>query len=314
MAGTVTAYAGFDPEADCKKLRSAMKGLGTDEKAIIAVICYRSNDQRQELKLKYKSMYGKDLVEEIKGELSGDFEKVILGLMMPLADFDAYSIKLAVKGLGTDEKALVEVLCSRSNEEMQAMKASYKKLYKKDMEKAVASDVSGDFKRILVSLICGHREPDGPVDQARAAADAQDLYKAGEKQWGTDESAFNAILATRSYAHLKAVFDEYEKISKKKIEGALVSEMSGDLLDAYLALVGCVRSRHDYFAGQLHRAMKGIGTDEDTLTRVMVSRCEIDMEQIKRAFKDKYGKTLYSFIKDDTSGDYEKSLLALCRD
>lgn len=43
--------------------------------------------------------------------------------------------------------------------------------------------------------------------------------------------------------------------------------------------------------------MKGIGTDEDTLTRVMVSRCEIDMEQIKRAFKDKYGKTLYSFIK-----------------
>ena len=66
-------------------------------------------------------------MDDLKGELSGDFEKVILGLMMSQPDYDAYSIKEAVKGLGTDEKALVEVLCSRSNEELQAMKASYKK-------------------------------------------------------------------------------------------------------------------------------------------------------------------------------------------
>ena len=63
----------------------------------------------------------------MKSELSGDFEKVILGLMLTPAEYDAQSIKDAVKGLGTDERALVEVLCSRSNEELQAMKASYKK-------------------------------------------------------------------------------------------------------------------------------------------------------------------------------------------
>ena len=36
-----------------------MSYVGTDEKALIEVICYRSNAQRQELKLKYKSMYGR---------------------------------------------------------------------------------------------------------------------------------------------------------------------------------------------------------------------------------------------------------------
>lgn len=314
MAGTVTQYANFDPEADCKKLKSAMKGLGTDEKAIIAVICYRSNEQRQELKLKYKTMYGKDLVDEIKGELSGDFEKVILGLMMTPADFDAYSIKEAVKGLGTDEKALVEILCSRSNAEMQAMKASYKKLYKKEMEKAVASDVSGDFKRILVSVITAHREEDGPVDQAKAAADAKALYEAGEKQWGTDESTFNAILCSRSYTALRAIFDEYEKISKKTMEQAIKGEMSGDIEKACLAIVQCSRDPAGFFSEQLYRSMKGAGTDENTLNRIMVSRSEKDMETIKTAFAAKYKKSLYSFIKDDTSGDYERSLLALCRD
>ena len=73
-------------------------------------------------------------MDELKSELSGDFEKVIVGLMMSQADYNAYSIKEAVKGLGTDEKALVEVLCSRSNEELQAMKASYKKCGSRGIE------------------------------------------------------------------------------------------------------------------------------------------------------------------------------------
>ena len=72
-------------------------------------------------------MLVQDLVDELKGELSGDFEKVILGLMMPPADYDAFCVKEAVKGLGTDERALTEVLCSRTTEQMDAMKASYKK-------------------------------------------------------------------------------------------------------------------------------------------------------------------------------------------
>ena len=52
-----------------------------------------------------------------------------------------------------------------------------------------------------------------------------------------------------------------------------------------------------YFAEQLHWSMKGFGTDEKTLTRVMVSRCGIDLEDIKKTFLETYRKTLYSFIK-----------------
>lgn len=35
----------FDPVADAKNLRKAMKGFGTDETALIDVICRRSNEQ-----------------------------------------------------------------------------------------------------------------------------------------------------------------------------------------------------------------------------------------------------------------------------
>ena len=50
------------------------------------------------------------------------------------------------------------------------------------------------------------------MDMAKATKEAGELYAAGEKQWGTDESKFNHILATRSYPQLRATFDEYIKV------------------------------------------------------------------------------------------------------
>ena len=61
--------------------------------------------------------------------------------------------------------------------------------------------------------------------------------------------------------------------------------------------VKSVRDRPSYFAEKLYKSMKGAGTDEHTLTRVMVTRSEIDMVQIKQRFQEHYGKTLASFIK-----------------
>lgn len=292
-----------------------MKGLGTNEKALIEVLCYRSNEQRQELKSKYKTMFGRDLKSDLKSELSGNFEKVMVGLLKEPADFDAYCIKKAVQGAGTNERALVEILCSRTNKEIEAIKASYQTMYQKDMEKAVGSDVSGNFKNILMSLMTASRdpEPEEDVNEEEAATEAQALYNAGEGKLGTDESIFNMILGSRSYSMLRAIFKAYEKISSKSIEQAIKSETSGDLERAYLAIVQCSKDRIEYFADQLYKSMKGMGTDDQTLIRVMVSRCEVDLEDIKTSFQQKHSKTLHSFIEGDASGDYRRCLLALCR-
>ena len=41
---------------------------------------------------------------------------------------------------------------------------------------------------------------------------------------------------------------------------------------------------------------QGAGTNDDQLIRCVVSRCEVDMVEIKQAFQSRYGKSLKSFI------------------
>ncbi|KDR15476.1 annexin B9-like [Zootermopsis nevadensis] len=308
---TVTPVASFSPRQDAEILRKAMKGFGTDEKAIISILANRTNSQRLEIAVQFKTLYGKDLISDLKSELTGRFEDVILSMMTPLPQFYARELHDAISGIGTNETTLIEILCSTSNREIHAIRAAYERTYRSSLEKDLSGDTSGNFRRLLVSLCTGNRDESSTVDQAGAVQDAQSLLRAGELQLGTDESTFNAILCSRSYPQLQQIFSEYQRLTGHDFEKAVKNEFSGDIETGLLAIVKCVRNKPAFFAERLYESMAGMGTKDRALIRIMVTRCEVDMVDIKNAFQARYGKTLESFISEDTSGDYKKCLLAL---
>ncbi|KAK9532621.1 hypothetical protein VZT92_009996 [Zoarces viviparus] len=309
--GTVTEAAGFNAEADVQSLREAMKGAGTNEEAVTKVLAYRTNAQRQRIKEAYKQSVGKDLADDLSSELSGNFRCVVLGLLMLPPVYDAYELKTAIKGAGTEEACLIDILASRTNAEIKTINELYKKQHGSTLEDAVCGDTSGMFQRVLVSLLTAGRDESDKVDEAQAVLDAKDIYEAGEARWGTDEVKFLTVLCVRNRNHLLRVFEEYQKISGRDIEDSIKREMSGCLEDVFLAIVKCIRDKPAFFAERLYKSMKGLGTTDSVLIRIMVARAEIDMLDIKAQFLKMYGKTLYSFIKGDTSGDYRTILLQL---
>lgn len=295
-----------------------MKGLGTDEGAIIEVLTQRSNAQRQQILKAYKSHYGRDLLADLKSELSGSLAKLILGLMLTPAQYDAKQLRKAVEGAGTDESTLIEIMATRNNQEIAAINEAYQQAYHKSLEDDLSSDTSGHFKRILVSLALGNRD-EGPENLTQAHEDAKVVAEtlkladvASNDSSDSLETRFLSILCTRSYPHLRRVFQEFVKMTNHDVEHAIRKRMSGDVRDAFVAIVRSVKNKPAFFADKLYKSMKGAGTDERTLTRIMISRSEIDLLNIRGEFIDLFDKSLYHMIEKDTSGDYCKALLALC--
>ncbi|XP_076018945.1 annexin A6 isoform X3 [Genypterus blacodes] len=310
--GTIVDAPDFDPTADGESLYNAMKGMGSDKDAILDLVTSRSNAQRQEVISAYKCSFGKDLIDDLKYELTGKFERLIVSLMRTPAYHDAKEIHDALQGAGTNERCLMEVLVSRNNQQIRDMVAAYRDSYGSDMEEDVIGDTSGHFKKMLIVLLQGTREESGVVNADLVDQDAQDLFAAGEEQWGTDEAKFIMILGNRSVTHLRMVFDAYEKIAEVSIEDSIKSELSGDFERLMLSVVQCIRSVPMFFARRLYMSMKGLGTADDTLIRIMICRSEIDMLDIRECFRLRYEKSLYNMIKEDTSGDYKRTLLNLC--
>ena len=123
-----------------------MKGFGTDETTLIDILCKRTSQQRQEIAVSYKSGYGKDLLKNLESELRGEFERLFKSLMRTPAQLEAkdlmnamdvcrffvmflkeiFKLNIFLKGIGTNEAALVDIICTKSNQEMVELKSAFR--------------------------------------------------------------------------------------------------------------------------------------------------------------------------------------------
>jgi len=308
LGGTSQLLTPDEVSKACKKLRDAMKGLGTDEDALISVLGKYPPIQMNQISIGYKANYGKSLESAVDSETSGNFGKLCIALSKSILDFDVYCLHDAIAGLGTDEDCLIEILVGRTNADIQAICKAYKEKYRNSLENDIRGDTSGYFRRLLVALIQGKR--DETNNQYDVKADVEALYRAGEGRMGTDESAFISILCGRSDVHLRQVFAQYQKKYSHSVEKAVKNEFSGDIKKALISLVKSITNRNEYIAEQFENSMKGLGTKDNKLIRLTVRyRDPAIIKPIKDAYQTMYGKSLKKRIEGDTSGDYRKLLL-----
>jgi hypothetical protein len=289
-----------------------MEGLGTDEATLIKVISNRTGRQRQQIKVQYKATYGRDLIEDIKKECHGKLEEAFVALFKDPVEYDVDALREGMKGLGTNEDTLIEIIASRSPQQLLAIKNLYKQKYNRDLEDDIKKETHGTLEHILITLLQGRRSVNTNPDQNACAAIAKEILNAGEAKLGTDESVFNKYFGSLSPYELCCVAQHYHKLTGHTILEAIEKEFVGDSKKAFKSIVYATLSPSEYFATRVHDALKGLGTKDHHLMRVLITRDEIDMPQIKQYYKQLYGKDMVEAIKNDISGDYQKLMVELC--
>lgn len=146
---------------EAQKLFDGGEGkLGTDSALFRTVFCTRSWAQLgATLKVYNKQRDGGDIETALKGELSGNTQKLYLAMAryaIDPASYFANILKKCVEGLGTVDERLVYTIVLQAEVNLADVKRAYMTLFGETLATEVAGDTSGDYKKTLLKIIQGN--------------------------------------------------------------------------------------------------------------------------------------------------------------
>ncbi|OJI98750.1 hypothetical protein ASPVEDRAFT_25603 [Aspergillus versicolor CBS 583.65] len=307
-----TAIGDFRREADA--LRKAMKGFGTDEKALVQVLSKLDPLQVASVRATYSSHIRRDLYADVKSETSSYFRQGLLAIIDGPLHHDAASARDAVQGAGTKEWLLNDILLGRSNADLNAIKSTYNQIYHRSIERDVDDDLSFKTKTLFSHVLRAARSDETKqVNYPALQSEAQHIHSATASRMVNNADEVSAIFARSSNNELKALSHAFQQRYHVSLETHIEKEFSGHMKDALLHMLRTALDPAMRDAINLEECMKGMGTKDERLV-VRVVRVHWDRQHlanVKAAYKHKYKQDLLQRVKGETSGDYQRLLIAL---
>ena len=243
---------------------------------------------------------------------NNSFGQALQYLALGPVEAECRMLKKAVDGLGTNEVMLYSILCGRSNDDMQLLKKTYYKLYTDDLASKMSGEVGGDMKQILLSSVQAAEEEFDPGyhTEDKAKEDAEEIYKAGQGRWGTNEAKMAKIVVLSPPKYLKILNSVYADMYGYTLMKAFEEEMGGLAGDAAMFTLGMKLKPYETIAKLIKKACEGFGTNEFLLTCSLI-RYQKLLDPVAVAHEQLYQKSIHKRVRDEVGGNYEKLLLAV---
>jgi annexin A7/11 len=217
-----------------------------------------------------------------------------------------------MKGFGTDEKALINILANKDPYQVAMIRQVYHQHHKRNLETDVASEVSGHFEDGLLAILRG------PLQQ-----DVHLLHHA-MSGLGTKESFLNDVLLARSNADMAAIKRAYQATYHRPLEDVIKGDLSMKTERHFsMVLAGnraedsapVIPQQIDQDVVELYKATEGkVGTDELLVCSILSSRNDAQIRAIAHAYEAKFRRSLETVIKKArTSWSIPNQVLTYCR-
>ncbi len=291
-------------------LNSALDGKNKDE-AVLNVVENTTLEQRLQICNYFAEKYGKSLYSELKSKLNGYFKAIAIHLFLHPITFVAKNLKKGLKGFSADETVVLEALTSHTQEELRQIEEAFKAETGKELSKEIEKNFSGSLKKNLLNLLNIPRGENHNPDRAKCEKLAQLLIDVGEPNWAGDENVFKEVFIQSSPEELVLIGRFYLKKSGNNMLDIIEQKINGKNKTLLREVLFNNIIPQELYAEKIYLAIKGLGTNNTLLNRVLIARNEIDMDEIRQFYEKKYNVTMREDIMGDTSGIYQTLCLVL---
>ena len=282
-----------------------------DEDKLYEILSTTTNLDRQIIRRYYKKTFNLPIQSDIKSQLSSSLKDITLDLFDLSYEFDARELHRSLTSFVADENTLIEIFVTRPKSHLDLIQKIYKKFYKNSIKDDIRKLKSKEFAQFLLVMLTNQRPTQKTISINDAYNIAKEIIKNGIKAYGTDINFFKVVFLEKSREDLIIISRAFFELYKKSLYDSIEAETSGRNRKLLKGILFGVITPAQWFAKKAFNAIQGLGTDENTLNRVMVSRAEIDMEEIREYYFKDRNNDIKNDIHGDTSGTYRKILINL---
>ena len=196
------------------------------------------------------------------------------------------------------ESIIINIICSKSNSELQEIKKDYEKKYNEKLIEKLNKKLKNKVRDLIIALL------QDPIEY-----DSNEIFKAIDGL-GTDDDALIEIISSRSQDHLKDVSKKYFDTRKVTME----FDIKNDTSQAYGKLITQMskgeRSENPYpnikeikeICNQL-KGEKNKKLDKDIFVKYFSQCSNSELIMIYKIFEKENGKNLLEFINEKFGAD-----------
>ena len=279
-----------------------------NEEAIYDLIAKTSLSDRISISRYYRGAFNSSLFSDIQSKIGGDFGYLAAQMFLSPIEFCLHHLKL---GLKKDFETVLEILTSKTNDELKVIEKVYKLDTGNDLRNDIMKEYKGVIGKNLVLMFDTVRSNNSRLRKNECERLAKLLVEKEPKLWVEDEKIFKDIFLMKSPEELVLIARYYFNITGNNLAEVADKKLKdkNQLLIKEILFNNIMP--HELFAEKIYTSMKGIGTNEEKLSRALVSRCEIDMPLIREMYEYKYKTPMKEDIIGDNSGMYQKLCIFL---
>ena len=279
-----------------------------NEEAIYDLIVKTSLSDRISISRYYRGAFNSSLFSDIQSKIGGDFGYLAAQMFLSPIEFCLHHLKL---GLKKDFETVLEILTSKTNDELKVIEKVYKLDTGNDLRNDIMKEYKGVIGKNLVLMFDTVRSNNSRLRKNECERLAKLLVEKEPKLWVEDEKIFKDIFLMKSPEELVLIARYYFNITGNNLAEVADKKLKdkNQLLIKEILFNNIMP--HELFAEKIYTSMKGIGTNEEKLSRALVSRCEIDMPLIREMYEYKYKTPMKEDIIGDNSGMYQKLCIFL---
>ena len=290
-----------------ESLHATLYGKKSDDVVLNAVMT-NNLQNRVAIAQYYRATYETSLFDDIKSKISGDFGYCAAQMFLSPLEFCIHHLKL---GLKKGNECAMEMLTSKTPEELKIIEDAYRKDTGKELKTDITKAFSGAIGKNLLNLFTTKRISNPKPNKKECEKYAIKLAETDIKNWTEDENIFKEIFIQRSPEELILIARYYLKNTGNNLIDMVEKKAKGKNQTLLKEILYNNIMPHELFAEKIYLAIKGAGTNEEILSRALVSRCELDMSAMRDIYLTKYKVTMKEDIIGDTSGSYQKICIFL---